>query len=396
MEKMISKRKNIYDLIARHCLLLLLFILMPLLGCRGGNVWKIGFIGPMTGDYANYGLLQSQAVQLAIREFHEQYGKIGGRNIQLTSKCSASQIPPATAARELIEEEHVTAVIGPVFSSVALAVADDFQRAHIPMISGSATNPQLTHKGDYIFRTIANDNLISKILAHYLAQKLQIPSLGILYTENDAFSENLAQSVASIFSELGGEVLMNIGTPKGTTDFLPYLEQLTTPAAIFLPFYLNEFTKILAQMPEHLQNTLIIGSDAIVVPKLFEMVGNMADDVIIAVNPQNISYETRYFEALYKVSFGMKPDIFSAHVYDNTLIVLHAMRKVYQRKRKIDAIELQQEIQNTIHTGVSGKIEFDENGDAKRHIAIKKIQNENIEELETYALKDGWLLEVWN
>ena len=372
-----------------------IFILLLLFfgGCKKQKVWKIAYIGPMSGDYADSGLLESQSVQLAIREFQDKYGQIGGKDIQLIVRDSKAQPQPAAiAAKELIEKERINALIGPSFSSAALAVADDFQSAKIPLVTGSATNPQITRKGNYIFRTIANDNLISDVLAHYFVQKRQTPSLRIFYTLDDAYSETLANSVAGIYKGLGGEVLANTGIPKDETDFRPYLEGLA-PAAIFLPLHLIEFSAFITQLRKNIryQNTLIIGSDTIMTPKLFELAGNMTEGVIIAASPQINSYRAKYFEALYKVSFNMEPDIFSRYYYDGAAIFLNAMRKVYQRQQKMEPNALRQEIQNTIYTGVTGKIEFDANGDTQRYIAINTVRDRKFETQELYILNQDKL-----
>ena len=364
------------NIMKQHCFLSSIFsgiyFFVVLLGCKQEEkVWKIGFIGPMSGQFANFGLFSSQAVQLAIREFHDEYDQIGGRKIQLVIKDSQFQNEiAAIAARELIEKEDIIGLIGPMASSSALAVAENFQRARIPLISGSATNPTLTSVGDYIFRTIASDNLLADVLSHYLAQERQMPSLAILYTAEDAFSEALAQSVAGNYEKLGGKVLINaLGSE---TEFLPYLEE---PEAIFLPLQNKEFSSVLAQLRENprYQSTLIIGSDAVINPQFFELAGNMAEGIIVAASPQHTSYEAQYFEALYQVSFGMKPDLFAQYYYDSTIILLDAMRRTYQIRRKMDATTLKDEITKTIYTGVTAQLSLMQTVTPKDILPLKKF-----------------------
>ena len=380
-----------------------IFILIALMlffgGCKKQRAWKIGLMLPMSGDFADFGLRASQGAQLAIREFEEQYGQIGDKDIQLVIKDSRFQSEfAAIAAKEFLGKENINALIGPMSSSSALAVADSFQKARIPMISGSATNPTLTSVGNYIFRTIASDNLGTNVLAHYLAQKRQMPNLAIIHTAEDLFSETLAQNLASTYKELGGEVLTNIGIPEGTNDLRSYLEELApfAPAAIFITIYaFNEFASTITQLrkDQRYQNSLIIGTEGI---QLFELAGDMTEDLIVAASPKNVSYQGRYFEALYKVSFGMEPDIFTSYYYDGTTILLHAMRTVYQRQQKITPEALRQEIHNTSYTGTTGTIEFDKNGDPQRRIAINQVRAGKFEKLETYVFADGSLLRVWD
>ena len=370
-----------------------------LVSCKTeAEVWKIGFIGPMSGDYANYGKLQMQGIELAIQEFEETYGQIGGRAIQLIAKDSAAQGEiAAKAASELLEQERITGLVGPAFSAEALAVAGAFQSAQTPMIS-VATNPKITQKGNYIFRTMANDGMVAGILASNLSQEFALPSLAILHTAQNAFSQTLAEGVARFYKELGGQVLANIGTRAGTTDFSSYLEELAqlAPAAIFLPFYAVEFGYILPQLradPRY-QNTLIIGADTIINQDFLDAAGDMANGIIAAADAPVFSERTHYFEAMYKVKFGVKPDIYATYMYDNATILLQAMRRVYRMQQNIGAAALQAEILYTTYTGAVGKIAFDANGDAKRNVAIFKVRANSFEKQATYAFHYGKMRRV--
>ena len=62
----------------------------------------------------------------------------------------------------------------------------------------------------------------------------------------------------------------------------------------------------------------------------------------------------------------------------------------------MDAVRLQNEIAQTIYTGVTGTIDFDANGDTKRPIAITQVQGRKFEKLETYIFEDGRLLRIWD
>ena len=377
-------------------ILLLLFFV----GCKRQKAWKIGVMAPMTGSFANYGILINKAVQLAVQEYGEQYGQIGNRDIQLLLEDTQSDEEIAKAElKKLTEEENVLAIIGPLRSPVGVVIAGDAQKAQTPMIA-TATNPVITENGDYIFRTTANSALPAKILAHYLVQKRGLLSLAIFYIA-DAYSTPIAQSAADTFAKLGGEILANIGLPPGPEDFRSYLEELapSVPAAIFLPVYPADFANFLAQFRKdpRFENTLVFGGATISNNQLFlELAGNTAEGVIVVAASPKYSYKRQYFDALYKVSFGMKPDIFATHSYDSTIILLDAMRRTYQTLGRMNVSTLRQEIQNTSITGVTGKIEFAANGDAKKSITIMEIQGQSYKRLETYFLEDGFLLKVWD
>ena len=376
-----------------------IIIFALLLGCVKPKTWEIGFIAPMSGDYGGFGQLLFKSAELAVREFHEEYGQIGDREIQLVVKDSMAQVEPAAkAAEELIEKEHIKALIGPTFSVVALALADSFQKAHIPMISGTAGVSGLTDKGDYIFRTISSSSLVSDVQASYLAQELRRPSLAIVHIAENAFSKNLAQGVAGAYEKLDGEVVKNIGLPDNTEDFRPYLEELASlsPTSIYAPLYILDFSQFIKQLraDTRFAETLVLGASGIMDKQLFELAGDTAENTILAANPQNTSYEARYFTALHKVSFGLEPNIFSPYIFDSTIILLNSMRKLYERQKRITRSELRQEIHNARHKGTTGRIEFSKNGDTKRSITIYKIRARQFEQQGIYTIDSGTLQRI--
>ena len=363
-----------------------------------GKDWKIGFIGPMTGDYANYGQLQSKGAQLAIDEFIAEHGKIGGKGIRLIVEDSQGKVEKGSAAsQKLVNVDKVSGLVGPVFSSVALAIAEDFEKARIPVLSASATNAEFTDKGAYIFRTVPSDGLQSSVLGPYIAQSLKLPTLAILYTNND-YSKALAESVTQTYESSGGEVILSIGTPEGTKDFRTQLAQVrdAAPSAIFLPNYTAESAQIIKQLRENESglNIPIISADGFNA-EVFDLIGAMANGVIFSASPQESSDSAKSFQDRYKTTFGVEPDGFSFNIYDGTMILLRAMKKLHDRDGKIDAAMLRDEIQNTRYMGgVSGDIEFAANGDVKKGIAIMEVQNQSFQTQGVYTVDGGNLQQV--
>ena len=61
------------------------------------------------------------------------------------------------AFRKLVEINKVPVVIGPLTSSVALAIAPIANDKKVVLLSPSASSPLLSDAGDYIFRNVASD-----------------------------------------------------------------------------------------------------------------------------------------------------------------------------------------------------------------------------------------------
>ena len=359
---------------------------------------KIGFIGPMTGDYANYGQLQSKAAQLALNDFNKNEGGIADVSIELVVEDSQGKVEKgSTATQKLINVDKITGLVGPVFSGVALGVAPDFQNAKIPVIAGSATNPDLTGIGDYIFRTVPSDALQSAVLGPYIAQELGYMTMAIIFTNND-YSQSLAESVTKTYEIAGGKVLLSLGAPEGTKDFRTQLTQIKdiAPEAIFLPNYVAECAQIIKQMYEIGLDIPIISADGFSNTEIHNLIGEQANGVIFSASPSNETEKAISFRKAYNAEFGVDPDDFSANIYDATTILLRAMKDNYNEKSKmIDGESLRNDIQNTQNfAGVSGNIEFAANGDVKKGIAIKSVIEGQFETIGLYTVESGQLQQL--
>jgi hypothetical protein len=113
----------------------------------------IGSIGSLTGSEASFGGPIRDAIQLAVEEVNAA-GGVQGRRVELRSYDSQGRVEESVGAvQRLISKDHVRAIIGDDSSSATLAIAGMAQAAQIPLVTPGATQPDVTRKGDYIFRT---------------------------------------------------------------------------------------------------------------------------------------------------------------------------------------------------------------------------------------------------
>ena len=125
---------------------------------------KIGVDGPFTGGSSSMGVSMRDGVRLATDEINKAGGVLG-RQIQLVERDDeAKNERGVQIAQELINNEHVAAVVGYINTGVGLASERFFQEAKIPVMNNVATGSILTHQFDkqpdnYVFRNAANDSI---------------------------------------------------------------------------------------------------------------------------------------------------------------------------------------------------------------------------------------------
>ncbi|MEN6482315.1 MAG: ABC transporter substrate-binding protein, partial [Anaerolineaceae bacterium] len=124
-------------------------------GCAkipAGQTIKLGMGAPMTGDYASFGVDISQGALLAIKDAEPVDGfvfELVAQDTQGTPEGGAS------VANKLVSDPTVVAIPGHIFSGSTEAAMPIYEKAGLPMLSPSATNPPLTQQGSKVFNRIA-------------------------------------------------------------------------------------------------------------------------------------------------------------------------------------------------------------------------------------------------
>ncbi len=121
-----------------------------LTGCSGAKTSsndkeiKIGVNAELTGGVADYGKQTLNGMLLAIKEVNNAGGVLGKQIIlvQADNKSEASEA--GNAATKLITQDKVSAMLGPITSSNALAAVQISQDNMVPLITPTGTNTKIT------------------------------------------------------------------------------------------------------------------------------------------------------------------------------------------------------------------------------------------------------------
>ncbi|HPK87473.1 MAG TPA: ABC transporter substrate-binding protein, partial [Atribacterota bacterium] len=156
--------------------LLLIFALIAALFLLGSvglaqDVVKFGIAEPMTGEMAVGGELCMRGYEIA----HEQTPTVLGKKIEMVLVDNKSdKVESANAVSRLIERDQVVAVFVSYGSGMAIPGGEVANKAHIPLISGTATNPLVTQGKEYVFRACFIDPFQGEVMAKYAYETLGI------------------------------------------------------------------------------------------------------------------------------------------------------------------------------------------------------------------------------
>ncbi len=370
-------------------------------GESSGDTYKIGFIGPLTGDNANYGIRCSNAARLAINEINAD-GGVDGKMLELIAEDSEGTVDKALAAYEkLAYMDEVCAIIGPVFTSPALAVAQRCQEDGIVMISPSATHKDVTAQPatnpdglNYVFRTVPSDALQSEVAGHYFYEVLGYRKLASLYAMND-YSQGLALGMKETFEALGGQVVAEETCMVGDKDFRTQLTEIraAAPEAVYIPNYTVEDALILEQAAQLGVNVPFLSSDGFSDPEIYNLAPDFTDGVIYVGPAQaEASSILADFQVAYSEAYnGDSPDSFATNSYDATYILAAAI----DRADSADTTAIRNEVAATDDfQGANGTMNFAANGDLVASQGVYEVEGTTPVYVGAFQVVDGHIVQV--
>ncbi|PLC01584.1 branched-chain amino acid ABC transporter substrate-binding protein [Variovorax sp. RO1] len=205
--------------------------------------YKIAYIDPLSGPFANVGELMLMHTQYAIEDINAKGGVLGGMKLQLLqfdSKLSAQESQSALQAA--IDQGAKAIVTGGSGSSVVtalvLAVARWNQRnpgKELIVLNHSSIDPEMTGKGCsfWHFQTEANTAMKMKALANYIKKTPDVKKVYLLnqdYAHGKQWASYGRQLVGLARPDIQfvGETLHPIGRVK---DFAPYVANIKQSGA---------------------------------------------------------------------------------------------------------------------------------------------------------------------
>ncbi|MEJ2448305.1 MAG: ABC transporter substrate-binding protein, partial [Anaerolineales bacterium] len=119
-----------------------------------GDTVKIGYAGPMAGDYSAFGIDISNAGMLAVEDANEAGGVDGFDFELLVEDTQGSGEGGASVANLYVSDPDVVAIAGHTFSGSTAAAIPIYNAARLPMLSPSATRADLTGGDQDVFNRI--------------------------------------------------------------------------------------------------------------------------------------------------------------------------------------------------------------------------------------------------
>jgi len=369
------------------------------IGCGGyrSDELVIGEYGSLTGNDATFGLSTKAGVEIALDELNaKKEGRIGGLKVRVVVEDDQGKAEEAaTVVQKLINQDRVAAVLGEVASSRSLAGGPICQQAGVPMISPSSTNPEVTKKGDFIFRMCFLDDFQGWVMAKFVAEDLKLKKVAVLKDVKNDYSVGLANYFTEAFKAMGGEVILETSYSAGDADFRAALTSIKAkrPQAVVVPGYYTEAGLIARQARELGLTVPLVGGDGWESEKLIEIGGEAMNGCYYS-NHWALDFpdpKLQEFLRAYREKFKGDPDAIGGLAYDAASVLFQSLEtlaaqdpeafkgmgssKAGSEARRQACRKLRDLIASTTrYPGVTGTITLDANRDASKPAVIIEIK----------------------
>jgi branched-chain amino acid transport system substrate-binding protein len=331
----------------------------------GGATYKIGFEGPLSGDNAQLGINEVNAVELAV----DQANKSNTYGFKVTLVKSDDVGDPAkapAAATTLQQDSAILGVIGPSFSGATKAVGASYDAANLVLISPSATNPALTTLGFKSFhRVVPPDSLEGKEAGDYLAKKAK--KVFVVDDLSD-YGKGAADAVETEL-KAKGVATERQGVDAKTTDYSVIAQQVKASGddALFYGGYDTQAALFAKALKAAGFTGLTMTGNGGKSSKFTSGAGDAGDGWYFSCGclDATVAPQAKDFNTAYKAAFNTDPSTYSPEAYDATNALLTAIKNAGASPTRASVFAA---VNALDYKGITTEIKFETNGEVSQQV----------------------------
>lgn len=294
--------------------------ILSLAGCGSSkkeDTIVLGYIGPLTGESALWGEVESNTLKMLVEETNANGGIIGKQIDLKIYDNRGDAVETTNAARKAIQNDGVVAFIGPDSSSGAIALDEVCDEYGIPHITTTGTNYKVTQREEdgsvrkYAFRICLSDPQLGDIMGGYAIDKLGYKKVAILYEITSEYSLGITQNFTDAFETKGGEIVASEAYKTGDVDFraqLSKIKEIGDFDALMIPANYKEVGLIAQQARSLGIEAPFLGVDAWMMQDLFEIAKDEVQGAIFPCAMDVNAESLQEFKTAFQEKWDMDPD----------------------------------------------------------------------------------------
>lgn len=297
----------------------------------GASAFKIGGVGPTTGDNAIYGLAVKNAIQLAVDEINLA-GGVNGYLFETNFQDDEADPEKAVNAYNSLKDWGAQMIVGAVTSGSCIAVAEKTKDDNMFQLSPSGTAVECVQYPN-AFRVCFSDPAQGSASAQYIGENSLATKVAVIYDSSSVYSSGIYENFAKEAKNQNFEVVAaEAFTADNKTDFNVQLQKAKDAGAdlVFLPIYYNEASLILSQAKSMEYSPSFFscdGMDGILSMANFDI--SLAEGVMLLTPfaADATDEMTASFVKSFEEKFGGIPNQFAADAYDAVYAIKAAIEK---------------------------------------------------------------------
>ncbi len=290
---------------------------------------RIGFLGPLSGPFAAWGINYRDGMALAVEEVNGRGGVLG-RRVELVVRDDRNSPSEAISAfRELVEVQRVVVVAGPVSSDIGLAVSREAERYGVPLfLLAAGSDRVLTRTSRYTFRTCLPAASMHELLFEEFIRSMNVKRVANIIADYE-WGHSIREAVERVAARTGVELRTEVA-PLTESDFTPYLRRLRDldPELIIATGHPPGLAAIVRQSLEVGLNAKWITGSVPPAAQLVNALGELAFGRVLMTNCAN--YESPEYVSVaerFRERFGALMEQFAVTGYVTVMMVVDAVER---------------------------------------------------------------------
>jgi branched-chain amino acid transport system substrate-binding protein len=335
---------------------------------------RIGFLTVRTGPLAAGGRQMEEGIQLLLKE---RNNTLAGRKVELIIADTGGN--PASAkskVQELVERNHVQAIIGPLATFEAIAIDDYILKAKVPLITPtSAAQNDLAEKkkNEFVIHAVGTAAQPTHVLGQYASKKMGLKRIAMI-ADDFAYGHEGAAGFMKVFEDNGGRVIQRLWSPLNVADYGTFISQIKPNAdGVYAGFAGINGLRFLKQYKEYQLKPPVLGNPTSVDEGVLKAMGDEALGVVSAswYSAQIDTPDNRKFVKAIQSENKVTPGFYTAGLF------LEEALKVVKGNIEDQPAFLKALHATKLSSGPMGPIRLDEYAKPVMNIYIRKVERKN-------------------
>lgn len=328
---------------------------------------KFGLVAPLSGDNGAYGTKQEKGYELALEEINAAGGVLGAKLELETYDDGGDASTAANGAQKFADDDSIMAIGGSCLTSCTAAMLPITGDAEMAQLVVSSSAKSLTGISDYFFRMAVQDAAVGPQIANQFTKMGKTKAV-TLYCNND-YGSGLKDSFNAQFEANGGQILNSIPYQATDQDFAAILTTVKSldPDCIALCGTTTDGALIIKQARQMGIEAEIMGQPGLYSQNVIDIAGDASEGLLCSgvfvadgADEKGQEFVTKYGEKYN----GEVPDGFAALAYDQMYVLADAAERAMEANDgELTRQTLADALKETNYEGVTGTVNFDENGD---------------------------------